>query len=279
MKKLFALVNHVLHSYVRRVFRTGFPLTKPDKLGTLLPVSKLTISLIIPAHNEENYIAHCLDSCTRHYPETFQEIIVIDNASTDRTAEIASAYPGVRVVREDRKGLLFARQRGFKEAKGDLLAYVDADSQIPPHWTQMLLREFSADPDLICLSGPYAYRREEMTRVQHALTRFFWYGVAPVTASIVGFAVTGGNFVARREALQAIGGFDTSIAFYGEDTNLARRLHTVGKVKFSRSFHVFSSARRMRSDGFAKMGAIYALNYFSEAIFHRPMTKTYRDVR
>ncbi len=242
-------------------------------------MTKPTISLIIPAHNEENYIEQCLESCLRHYPETFHEIIVVDNASTDRTAEIAATYPGVRVVREDRKGTCFARQRGFMESKGDLLAYVDADSQMPDLWPSTLIREFEEQPDLICLSGPYSYRRGELSRLQHALARFFWYGVAPVTASLVGFAVTGGNFVVRREALHAIGGFDTSIAFYGDDTNLARRLHDVGKVKFCRSFHVYSSARRMRSDGFAKMGAIYALNYVSEALFHRPVTKTYRDVR
>src|ERR1035441_7653186 len=94
------------------------------------------ISLVICAHNEEKYIASCLEYAIQssgwgrlHYKrDGFHEIIVIDNASTDRTKEIAEKYPNVRVVREEKKGLTRARQCGYLNAKGDVLAFIDADT-------------------------------------------------------------------------------------------------------------------------------------------------------
>jgi methionyl-tRNA synthetase len=82
-----------------------------------------------------------------------------------------------------------------------------------------------------------------------------------------------------RAGVVKIGGFDTSIAFYGEDTNIARRLHAAGKVKFSQRFRIFTSARRLESEGLFKIATVYAANFFSEAILHKPVTKEYIDIR
>lgn len=59
------------------------------------------------------------------------EIIVIDNASADRTGDVAREVPGVQVIHEPRKGLVIARERGRHEASGDVLVYVDADCRAP----------------------------------------------------------------------------------------------------------------------------------------------------
>ena len=89
------------------------------------------ISLIIPAHNEEKYIADCLEHVIKNSNGKFFEIIVVNNVSSDKTEEIALKFPGVRVVHEHNKGLTHARQRGYIEAKGDILAYIDADTRMP----------------------------------------------------------------------------------------------------------------------------------------------------
>ena len=97
-----------------------------------------TISLIIPAYNEEKYITDCLIHVLKNSGDKFLEVLVIDNASTDMTSAIAARYDNVRIVREDKKGLTSARQRGYLEAKGDILAFVDADTLMPSGWAEKL---------------------------------------------------------------------------------------------------------------------------------------------
>lgn len=236
-----------------------------------------TISLVIPAYNEEKYIGACLEHAIRNKPANLTEIVVIDNASTDGTAKLAASFPGVRVVREEKKGLTSARECGLKSATGDILAYVDADTRIPAGWFERINAEFAADPKLVCLSGPYDYY--DLTGFNRFAVCVWWNILAMPLYWIAGFMVVGGNFAALRESLVKIGGFDTSIAFYGEDTNIARRLHGQGKVKFSLRFTMFTSARRLKGEGLFKIAAVYAANFFSEAILHKPVTKEYVDIR
>ena len=86
--------------------------------GSATPAVRRTlvnVSLVIPAHNEEKYLGDCLESIA---PQAHRllEVIVVDNASTDNTAQVAARSPFVRVVHEPRKGLLWARQRGYLES-------------------------------------------------------------------------------------------------------------------------------------------------------------------
>jgi GT2 family glycosyltransferase len=99
------------------------------------------------------------------------------------------------------------------------------------------------------------------------------------TYLITGFMAVGGNFAARRSALEAIGGFDTSIAFYGEDANIARRLGTVGKVSFRISLYMATSGRRLKAEGLFTMAYRYSLNFLSEALLKKPATVSYKDIR
>jgi hypothetical protein len=91
--------------------------------------------------------------------------------------------------------------------------------------------------------------------------------------------VVGGNFAVRRSALEQIGGFDTSIAFYGEDTNIARRLKAAGKVKFLLRLPMRTSSRRLAAEGMTVMAFKYAANFLGEVVLKRPLTDEYRDVR
>ena len=235
----------------------------------------MDITLIIPAHNEEVGIGECLDAAIEHSKGKFKEIIVVDNASTDRTAEVAQSK-GARVVFEPQKGLTSARQAGFEASTSEYIAYLDADTLITPQWLDIAERMFRERPDIVSLSGP---RRYFGTVWYRRWTLNAFWGVAPVTYRLVGFMILGGNFIVKRSAIEAIGGFDRSIEFYGEDTDLARRLSKVGKTLFRMDFYAYSSARRFETEGMWRVNMIYMLNYLWPVFFHRPYTKTYQDVR
>ncbi len=234
-----------------------------------------SISVVIPAYNEEKYIAGCIESVLQHAPRDLKEIVVVCNACTDRTADVALRYPKVRVVHELRKGTGYARNTGFKSATGDILAYIDADSRVHAGWFPMVEREFRTDPSLASLSGPYRFY--DLPPWQQKVVYAWWMMCAIPEYYRARFAIVGGNFAARRSALERVGGFDTSIAFWGDDTNLARRLRNVGTVKFTMDFYNFSSARRLQGQGFLVTGTYYAINYLSQAYFQKTVTTGYGE--
>jgi glycosyltransferase involved in cell wall biosynthesis len=244
----------------------------------------MKLSFSIPAYNEEENIWRCLDSVFKELKKnTIQaEVIVVDNNSTDRTAEIAQSYGGVRVVPEAKKGLLFARERGHLSSTGELLANIDADTILPDGWVKKVLDEFEKNHKLVALSGPHVYY--DLPWPVRLVTKFFYaFGFAIHSLNILfggnGTMLQGGNFVLRRSALDQIGGFDTTIPFYGEDTDIGRRMSTVGRIKFSFRLPMLTSGRRLAEEGVFTTGFRYAINHVWVLLFHRPFTMKYGDVR
>lgn len=248
----------------------------------------MRISIVIPAHNEEKYVGNCLESVLKEVKDfrntdlarrtNFDsEIIVINNASTDQTKKVAKKYPGVIVVNEPEKGLTKARQAGLEKASGDLVANIDADTMLPAGWLEKAFTEFSANPNTVSLSGPFRYH--DLEGFKKFVAEGIWNISAPPAYFFTGYMILGANFVARKKALLAIGGFDKNIDFYGEDTDLARRLNRLGKVKFSMKFFIWGSGRRLMGNGFVKTEFLYGINFLWEVLFKRPFTKTYKDIR
>ena len=244
----------------------------------------MRLSFVIPAYNEEAYLPGCIESILSQARDLipFAEIIVVNNASTDKTREVASRYPEVRVVDEPRKGLTYARQAGFAASSGSLIANVDADCRLTSGWVANVLSAFNDTPSLAALSGPFVYY--DLTPSRRLLVRIF-YITAFATYFInrrilrVGSMVQGGNFVINRKALESIGGFNTDISFYGEDTDIARRLSTVGEVRFTFGLKMFSSGRRLKHEGILATAARYSINYFWTTFFKRPYTQSHTDIR
>jgi len=241
----------------------------------------VTFSIIVCAYNEEQLLPGCLRSLLRQSLPP-HEIIVVNNASTDRTAAVAS-LAGVRVVDEPRKGLVIARETGRRAATGNVLVYVDADCRAPRDWLEHVARAFDGVHPPAAVTGPYRfYDWDVLGRV---LVRIYDYTVAPLTHVLaqdvfgIGAVLYGGNFAVTRAALDAIGGFDTSIEFHGEDTNLARRVSRAGRVRLSQPCWVFTSARRYKTMGRGRVFGLYVRNFCSEIFFHRPSDTTHEDVR
>lgn len=236
----------------------------------------MDISLIIPAHNEEKWIGQCLESVLRNPRNRFREIIVVDNASIDNTAKIAAGYPGVRVISEARKGLTIARQAGLTAASAEWIAYIDADCRLPDDWFQKA-EKYVADSGTASVTGPIKYY--DGPKLYRVLADVLQRITLPIARFIAGYLVIGGNFIARRDSLLKIGGFDQTIAFYGEDADIARRLSKEGKSLYKRDFFVYTSARRLMQDGIVRTYSRYVANFFSNMTFHRSLTNKYTDVR
>jgi len=241
----------------------------------------VTFSLIVCAYNEELFLPACLTSLLRQ-TRPAAEIIVVNNASTDGTRAVAEAA-GVHVIDEPRKGLVVARQAGLRASRGDVLVYVDADCRAPRDWLERVATEFKGFNPPSAVTGPYRFYDWDV--LGRALIGVYDVTVAPATHFLaqevlgVGALLYGGNFAVRRDALKEIGGFDTSIEFHGEDTNLGRRLSKVGRVHLSRRCYVFTSARRYKAQGRSTVFALYVRNFCAEVFLHRPADTTHTDVR
>ncbi len=172
---------------------------------------------------------------------------------------------------------------GGATASGDILVYLDADCRAPLNWLERVERRFARDPHLIALSGPYRFYDWDWWG--RLLIRAYDFTLAPATQFLVkyllriGTVFYGGNFAVRRDALTRIGGFDTSIEFHGEDTNLGRRLAAIGRVAMFHDCYLHTSARRYVAMGKWPVFRLYVRNFTSEVLRHRPKDTTHIDVR
>jgi glycosyltransferase involved in cell wall biosynthesis len=248
----------------------------------------MKISFVVPAYNEEVLLQRSLPAIRDEILRAGQklgedaEIIVVNNASTDRTREVAESIPGVRVVDEPRKGLVQARWCGFEHSSGDLIANIDADTIIPPGWLTEVMRQFNKSKTLVALSGPYIYYGvpRRVNWVVGAYYRLAW------TAYIfnrfvldVGSMLQGGNFIVKRSAMLKLGQPSLRFSFYGEDTDMARRLSKVGGVKFTFKLPAQSSGRRLVGEGVFTIGLRYSMNFFWATFRKKPFTEAWQDIR
>ncbi|MEM2616557.1 MAG: glycosyltransferase [Thermofilaceae archaeon] len=116
------------------------------------------ISVVVPTRNNEGTIVELLESLARQTLGDF-EVIVADSSS-DRTPEIASRYPFVRVVRVPPAGINVARNAGLRAARGEIVAFTDGDCRAPPDWLESVRRFFEEHPDAAAVGGSVLTARE-----------------------------------------------------------------------------------------------------------------------
>ncbi|HVS79449.1 MAG TPA: glycosyltransferase family 2 protein [Candidatus Paceibacterota bacterium] len=226
----------------------------------------MKISIVIPAYNEESSIADTIRAAlAQDYPDF--EVIIVNNASSDKTAEVAARFP-VRVVTEEKKGILFARERGRLEAKGELVANLDADCLPAPHWLSTGAKYFT-DPEVAAVTGPYDYY--DGTRVFRKVSFASQRGIYRLVNNLMdlldrGGILIGGNNMIRASVLEAAGGYNTKIKFYGEDTDTARRVSEHGRIVFSKDFVMRTSARRFKTEGTVKITSYYLYHFLKAGV-------------
>ncbi len=113
----------------------------------------LKLSIVIPVYNEQNYLKACLDSIAAQTVKPF-EVLVVDNNSTDKSMDIAAAYPFVKILKESKQGTVFTRDRGFNAVRGDIIGRIDADTVLPQDWVDYLGRLFLKDANIMAVTGP-----------------------------------------------------------------------------------------------------------------------------
>lgn len=242
------------------------------------------VSFVVPAYNEERLLPACLAAIRAEIERVgcSAEVIVVNNASTDATADLAAATPGVVVVDQPVKGLVQARSAGFQASRGLLIANIDADTLIPEGWLTHVLQAFEQKPKLVCFSGPYDYY-DVPIHIRAFARTFYLVGYATYAFNKhvmgVGAMVQGGNFVLVRDVMERLGGYSNAFTFYGEDTDVARRMSRVGDVVFTFKIMAKSSGRRLRGDGLVMTGIRYSANYLWATYFRKPFTEAWNDYR
>lgn len=193
------------------------------------------ISVIICTYNRADLLAGALESvCQQSLAASAYEIVVIDNNSTDETPQVSRAYaeryPNVRYYTESQQGLSYARNRGWQEARGEYVAYIDDDCQAPASWLavgQEVIEHVAPDG----FGGPYFafYKTPKPPWFKDAYGSWLPFAQATAVAPDI---LHGGNLFLRRDLLAKVGGFDPTLGMkgsqmaYGEETALLHYLQT-----------------------------------------------------
>jgi glycosyltransferase involved in cell wall biosynthesis len=218
----------------------------------------ITVSVVVPARNEEEFIGACLDSILSQEPKPY-EVIVVNNGSKDRTAEIARSYEGVKVIDQPIPGLHIARQTGLEAASGEVVANTDADCIVQPGWIAAIARAFQ-DPEVVEVYGPLAFY--DGPWLDRILSRY-GYGLLVAIADKLGYPnASGGNHAVRRQVALEVGGYDVP---FGEDLHLTRKLKQRGKILYLPEAKVLTSARRLKG-GRWKMYGTHLKNIWRRAL-------------
>lgn len=211
----------------------------------------------MPAHDEADHIEATLRSLRDQVVSAPVEVIVVDNASTDDTAEVAREA-GAQVITEPRLGVCAARQRGVEAARGEIVVSADADTLYPPDWLAHIEAGFHS-PEVVAVAGPCVYRDPP-----------WWAAVFPR----IGFALvaaaarfgpppyaTATNLAYRRDGFP---GYDTARTQGGDEAGLLGRMRGWGRIVWQSDNLVYTSSRRL-DQGLAytllvSYGYHYALN-------------------
>lgn len=204
----------------------------------------LTLSIVIPVYNEQDHLKNCLDSISNQTDKP-DEVIVIDNNSTDYSRAIAESYPFVRVIAEKKHGIAYARDRGFNSAQASLIGRIDADTILPSDWVAKV-KHFYGDSgrgDSALTGGGYFYNIRAprfngwlQSQLAFRVNRF-----------ITGFYILwGSNMVLPRSLWLAVKSDVCYRTDIHEDMDLAIHLHRLGyKVVYMENLRVGVYLKRM----------------------------------
>ena len=180
------------------------------------------ISFVVPNFNEEETIAMCLDSIIR--AKGFEdEIIVIDNGSTDNSVDIVKTYSDVILVIKTEATVAAVRNAGVKVASGDILAFIDADCILSNDWRKHLL--VMLESTSVAATGSRVGLPEKACWIEKA-----WYSQRKVSAGKVNY-INSGNLVVWKKFFIEVGGFDEEL-ITGEDSEFCWRLEQAGHIVF-----------------------------------------------
>jgi len=202
--------------------------------------AQIRFSVVIPALDERDYLGATLASLTAQEFDGPVEIIVVDNGSTDGTAELA-ARRGARVLHEPRRGVCAARQRGTAAARGEIVVSTDADTTHPTDWLSRIDRRFRATPGAMAVAGPCRYASPPWWAALFPPLWFAGLGLVNRLCGWVGY-LSATNVAFLREGFP---GYDITLTQGGDEVDLLRKLRRRGRVVWDPTIVVSTSSRRM----------------------------------
>ncbi len=236
------------------------------------------ILVVVCAFNEEKYLPKALNAlCNQSYQRSEYDILVVDNASTDKTAEIAK-QSGVIVISETKKGIPFAMKAGYDYALNQNYAYLamtDADSEVSYNWIKTIMAIFDNELSVVGQVGPVGFYN--IPKFLNWIVIFVFKSAVYLNYLINGFMqFTGNNMAFRIDAYQRTTGVDLRFHI-SADVELAKRLSKYGRIVFNPQMQVNVSARRFQKQ------PIKALYQYLKSTFYirknKPSNEILDDIR
>jgi len=222
-----------------------------------------TLTVVIPALDDAEMLRHALLALAAQ-TRPVDEVIVVDNGSTDATAEVARAG-GARVLFQPVRGIMSASATGYDAATGDLIARIDADSRPPTDWAHRVVAEFDASPAIGVLTGPGAFYGAHAWANwlgEHLYIPAYFHIVGPWLG---GPPIFGSNFTMRRGVWQAVRELvhrdDPRIH---DDLDLTLHLPLDVVVRYDENLRVGVSSRPLESWGGLGRRLAWAYHTFAE---------------
>jgi glycosyltransferase involved in cell wall biosynthesis len=237
-------------------------------------MSKIDISVVIPAYNEEGFIGKCLKSVKIQKTNLNYEIIVVDNNSKDKTREIAKKHKAI-VLNEKKQGVGAARRTGTEHANGEIVVHIDADTILYPDHLERVYGHFKKDDTLVCLGGQFLFYDAPLWK--NILRKFLYKPLLffAKTASKGALGPSGNNMAFRNNAYKKTKGFNKNLKF-GEDNEICREFKKLGKIKTDSKLRVQISSRRYQLD---KKFFIYTINFISSCLRNKPYKNALPEYR
>lgn len=196
------------------------------------------VSIIVPAYNEEKFIGDCLQSLVNlDYPKENYEILLVDNNCSDKTIDIAKEFP-VKIIKEEKQGVTYARIGGIKASSGEIIAFVDADSIMQKTCLSKMIEVYETNKKVVAVS--------QLIDLQ---PKNFFITLCEMGANIGIFTLKilpGCHFSFKREAYNMCGGYSEKIQ-YGEDIFISKKIRKVGKIVILKKGLVSTSSRRYQT--------------------------------
>jgi GT2 family glycosyltransferase len=198
------------------------------------------VTVVVCTHNGARTLDRCLSELERlDYPDF--EVIVVDDGSTDASADIAARH-ACRLISTENRGLGSARNTGMREATGDIVAYLDDDAYPDPHWLRYLVATME-DEDFAGAGGPNLPPADDCA-VARCVAEAPGGPVHVLLSDREAEHVPGCNMAFRRDALLSTGGFDPQFRVAGDDVDICWRLQEAGhRLGFSPTAVVWHARR------------------------------------
>lgn len=225
------------------------------RLKCLMIVASTNVSVIVPTWNEGKYIGKCLSSLKQQSLKNSFEVIVVDGGSTDRTLDIAREHAH-RVLLAPGKPVGAARNLGASMSKGDILAFIDADTIASKDWLKTSLESFDLNPVAVGVTGPtIPYEGSRLDEGMYEIARW-----AQRISLKLGFPhIAGFNCAYRKDAFWRAGGFDEDREL-SEDVMLSLKIRNQGPLLFNDEMVAYTSLRRIKQCGYPYLTTYYAIN-------------------